>query len=101
MGRGRTTFFDAIAALPWPVGLGVGACGYLAIAHGIPLLFARADTLDTAFRGTNPFMPLAWVFLGLCMFVEQSIFSSQRFALSVEGESTRHPEGGGECGDVS
>lgn len=78
MGRGRTTFFDAIAALPWPVGLGVGACGYLAIAHGIPLLFARADTLGTAFRDTNPFMPLAWVFFGLCAFAALASFLAAR-----------------------
>ena len=78
MGRGRTTFFDAIAALPWPVGLGVGVCGYLAIAHGIPLLFARADALGTAFRDTNPFMPLAWVFLGLCAFAALASFLAAR-----------------------
>lgn len=78
MGRGRTTFFDAIAALPWPVGLGVGACGYLAIAHGIPLLFSRADTLGKAFRDTNPFMPLAWVFFGLCAFAALASFLAAR-----------------------
>ncbi|KRA53646.1 restriction endonuclease [Pseudoxanthomonas sp. Root65] len=78
MGRGRTTFFDAIAALPWPVGLGVGVCGYLAIAHGIPLLFARADALGTAFRDTHPFMPLAWVFLGLCALAALASFLAAR-----------------------
>lgn len=60
MGRGRTTFFDAIAALPWPVGLGagVGACGYLAVAHGIPLLFSRADTLGTVLVEASLFVGL-------------------------------------------
>lgn len=67
MGRGRRGFIDNLAALPWPVGLCAGGVGYLAIAHGIPLLFARNSAMGGAFRYFNPFLPLAWVFLGLCV----------------------------------
>ncbi|MCH6483607.1 restriction endonuclease [Pseudoxanthomonas sp. LH2527] len=67
MGRGGRGFIDNLAALPWPVGLCVGSVGYLAVAHGIPLLFARNSAMPGAFRDLNPFLPLAWVFLGLCM----------------------------------
>jgi restriction system protein len=69
MGRGRTHFFRELAALPWPVGLAIGALGYFAISHGIPLVFARqGGPMASAFvAGQHPFMPLAWVFLGLCV----------------------------------
>ncbi len=67
MGRGRRGFIDNLAALPWPVGLCAGGVGYLAIAHGIPLLFAHNSAMGGAFRDFNPFLPLAWVFLGLCV----------------------------------
>lgn len=67
MERGRRGFIDNLAALPWPVGLCAGGVGYLAIAHGIPLLFAHNSAMGGAFRDFNPFLPLAWVFLGLCV----------------------------------
>ena len=81
MGRGRTHFFEGLAALPWPVGLGVGAFGWLAIAHGIPLVFGRLDSpMAPSFTaGKHPFMPLAWVFLGLCvMAAAVSFFNARR-----------------------
>lgn len=67
MGRGRRGFIDNLAALPWPVGLCAGGVGHLAIAHGMPLLFAHNSAVGGAFRDFNPFLPLAWVFLGLCV----------------------------------
>ena len=79
MGRGRTHFFETLAALPWPVGLGTGALGWLAIAHGIPWVFARqGGAMATAFAAGNPFMPLAWVFLGLCVIAAGSSFFAAR-----------------------
>ena len=79
MGRGRRGFIDNLATLPWPVGLCVGLVGYLAIAHGIPLLFARSGALGGAFQTFNPFLPLAWVFLGLCVIAAaMSFFDARR-----------------------
>ncbi|MBD9480578.1 restriction endonuclease [Pseudoxanthomonas sp. PXM02] len=80
MGRGRTHFFRELAALPWPVGLGAGALGYAAIAYGIPLVFGRhSGAMASAFTaGNHPFMPLAWVFLGLCVIASASSFLAAR-----------------------
>ena len=80
MGRGRTHFFRELAALPWPFGLGAGALGYAAIAYGIPLVFGRhSGAMASAFTaGNHPFMPLAWVFLGLCAIASASSFLAAR-----------------------
>jgi restriction system protein len=80
MGRGRTHFFEALAALPWPVGLGAGAFGWLAIAHGIPWVFGRQGGAMTPVfvAGSHPLMPLAWVFLGLCVMAAASSFFAAR-----------------------
>ncbi|KAF1719942.1 restriction endonuclease [Pseudoxanthomonas wuyuanensis] len=80
MGRGRKNFFNDLAVLPWPVGLGVGALGYLFIAHGIPLWFARqGGALAQAFaNGANPFRPLAWLFFALCAIAATASFLSAR-----------------------
>lgn len=79
MGRGHRGFIDNLAALPWPVGLCVGGIGYIAIAHGIPLLFARDSAMGVAYRDSNPFLPLAWAFLGLCVIAAgMSFFDARR-----------------------
>ncbi|MBA3928023.1 MAG: restriction endonuclease [Xanthomonas sp.] len=80
MGRGRTHFFKDLSALPWPLGLAVGVCGYLAIAYGIPLVFARpGSAFAPAFKaGSHPLMPLAWVFLGLCVMAAVASFFRAR-----------------------
>ncbi|CAN4277435.1 restriction endonuclease [Pseudoxanthomonas sp. LjRoot125] len=79
MGRGRRGFIENLAALPWPVGLCTGVAGYLAIAHGIPLFFSRNSALGSAFQNTNPFLPLAWAFFGLCVIAAgMSFFDARR-----------------------
>ncbi|WP_454827902.1 restriction endonuclease [Pseudoxanthomonas wuyuanensis] len=80
MGRGRKSFFNDLAVLPWPVGLGVGALGYLAIAHGVPLWFARqGGALAQAFaNGANPFRLVAWLFFALCAIAAAASFLSAR-----------------------
>lgn len=68
MGRGRRNLIYVLADLPWPAGLLVGALGYFALAHGLPLWFARkGGLLAQALAGaSSPFLLLAWVFLGMC-----------------------------------
>lgn len=68
MGRGKRGFLDDLAGLPWPVGLVVGALGYVVLAHGLPIWFARqGGLLAQAFAGpSNPFSMLAWLFFGVC-----------------------------------
>lgn len=45
MGRRRSGLLDDVAAMPWPIGLGIGICGYLAISHVAPALLARGDSM--------------------------------------------------------
>ena len=68
MGRGKRNFIDVLAGLPWPVGLVVGALGYLTLAHGVPAWFARqGGPFAQVFAGESSPLPLlAWVFLVLC-----------------------------------
>lgn len=68
MGRGKRGFLDALAGLPWPVGLAVGALGFFVIGQGIPVWFARqGGPLSRAFAGAaQPFSLLAWVFVAMC-----------------------------------
>lgn len=68
MGRGKRNLIDVLAGLPWPVGLVVGALGYLTLAHGVPMWFARqGGPLAQAFAGaSNPFSLLGWLFFGMC-----------------------------------
>ncbi|WP_203322014.1 restriction endonuclease [Pseudoxanthomonas beigongshangi] len=68
MGRGKRNLIDVLAGLPWPVGLMVGALGYLTLAHGVPLWFARqGGPLAQAFTGaSHPFSLLGWLFFGVC-----------------------------------
>lgn len=61
MGRGRKGLLDNLASLPWPVGLAVGAFAFLFFRYLIP-----AGLSAQAFAQTNPFTPLAWIFLALC-----------------------------------
>lgn len=75
MGRGKRNLIDVLAGLPWSVGLVVGALGYLALAHGVPMWFARqGGPFAQAFAGaSNPFSPLVGCFLECA--VEVSISS--------------------------
>ena len=68
MGRGKRNLIDVLAGLPWPVGLVVGTLGYLTLAHGVPVWFARqGGPFAQVFAGeSSPLSLLAWVFLVLC-----------------------------------
>ena len=64
MGRGRRSVLDDLAVLPWPVGLAVGALGFLSIRYGLPAWFSRQDgPFAQAFAQSNPVAPLAWIVL--------------------------------------
>lgn len=67
MGRGRRGLLDELTVLPWPVGLVVGALGYLLIRHGIPAWASRQPgPLAQALGNTDAFAPLAWIVLAAC-----------------------------------
>jgi len=80
MGRGKRNLIDALAGLPWPVGLVVGALGYLTLAHGLPMGFAgQGGPLAQAFAGaSNPFSLLGWLFFGMCVIGALASFLNAR-----------------------
>ncbi len=79
MGRGRRGLFDDLALLPWPVGLAVGAFGFLAIRHGIPTWLSRQDgLLAQGLAQSNPFSILAWMFMAMCAIAAFASFVGAR-----------------------
>ena len=66
MGRRKQSGLDAIASMPWPVGIMLGIGAYWFIRHGIGAYFAaQGSTLAKGFSG-EVFAPLAWGVLILC-----------------------------------
>lgn len=68
MGRRRRGLFDELGALPWPVGLGVGVCGYLLIGHLAPAWLSRGSgPWAQAFAPLGSLFNLfAWLCFGAC-----------------------------------
>jgi len=70
MGRRRkSSGFDALIGMPWPVGILVGMAGYCALRYGIPWWFSHQDgALAAGLAGQfgQVLAPLAWVLLGFC-----------------------------------
>lgn len=70
MGRRGESGLDAIASLPWPLGVGLGIAAWFCIQYGIPWWFGRSDgALSQAMAhqfGSGALAPLAWVALALC-----------------------------------
>lgn len=70
MGRKRgNTGFDALAALPWPLGLAVGIAGFLAVRYGLAWwLSQHGGTLaqGIAQHTDSALAPLAWIVLIVC-----------------------------------
>lgn len=70
MARHRRHGLDLIAALPWPVGVGLGLLGYWVLRHGLGLYLA--GTMGPMFHGlaqglrAGTFTPIAWLWLAGC-----------------------------------
>lgn len=61
--------FEALAALPWPVGFGMGIAAYLVVRYGIGWWFShQGGMLSQGFtqQSNGMFAPLAWTLLGVC-----------------------------------
>ncbi|WP_369941925.1 restriction endonuclease [Xanthomonas medicagonis] len=82
MGRKRgKTGFDALAALPWPLGIAAGIAGFLAVRDGIPWWFSRHDgalSQAIAQQSEGAFAPLAWILLLLCWMAALASFFKAR-----------------------
>lgn len=71
MGRRRQNGIEAVAALPWPVGIVLGIVAFVAIRYGVGWHFAASGSPITQEMGrqlpaTGMYAPLAWMFLAIC-----------------------------------
>ncbi|MBB3761611.1 restriction endonuclease [Xanthomonas arboricola] len=67
--RKKQSGFDALAALPWPVGFVMGIAAYLVVRYGIAWWFShQSGMLSQGFaqQSSGMFAPLAWTLLGVC-----------------------------------
>ncbi|WP_372162048.1 restriction endonuclease [Xanthomonas axonopodis pv. cyamopsidis] len=67
--RKKQRGFEALAALPWPLGLVAGIVGYLGVRYGIGWWFSHhGGMLSQGFaqQSSGAFAPLAWMLLGIC-----------------------------------
>jgi restriction system protein len=71
MGRRRKKGIEAVAALPWPVGIVLGIVAFVAIRYGVGWYFAASGSPITQEMGqqllaSGMYAPLAWMFLVIC-----------------------------------
>uniref|UniRef100_UPI003F81F7A4 restriction endonuclease n=1 Tax=Xanthomonas sp. 0924 TaxID=2835534 RepID=UPI003F81F7A4 len=67
--RKKQSGFEALAALPWPVGFVMGIAAYLLVRYGIGWWFShQGGMLSQGFaqQSSGMFAPLAWTLLGVC-----------------------------------
>ena len=70
MGRNsRTSGFDALIRMPWPVGVTAGVVAFSACRYGILWWFSRQDGLlapGLAAQLAQVLATLSWILLGIC-----------------------------------
>lgn len=70
--RRRTPGIEAIAAMPWPVGIALGVAGFLLIRYGVPWYLSQSDsTFSMALAqglAKGPVPVFSWVVLVICWF---------------------------------
>jgi len=70
MGRKRgNTGFDALAALPWPLGLAAGIAAFLAVRHGLAWWLSQHGGMlaqGIVQHSDSTLAPLAWIVLIVC-----------------------------------
>lgn len=67
--RKKQSGFEALATLPWPVGVVAGIVAYLGVHYGIGWWFLHHGGMlsqGIAQQSTAMFGPLAWMLLGIC-----------------------------------
>lgn len=67
--RKKQRGFEALATLPWPVGVVGGIVAYLGMHYGIGWWFSHHGGMlsqGIAQQSTAMFGPLAWMLLGIC-----------------------------------
>ena len=72
MARRKESWFELIAAMPWPVGIVLGIVAYIGIRYGIGWYFdSRGNPILSGFAkaaDSGAFAPFAWMALGVCWF---------------------------------
>lgn len=80
--RRQTTGLEALAAMPWPVGIGLGIAGFLLIRYGIPWYFSQEDSGISKALGqglaNGPVQVFSWVALSICWLGAGLSFIKQR-----------------------
>ncbi len=70
MGRRRESGLDALASLPWPVGIAAGVVAWFGIQYGLAWWFGSSGGLLGKSMAqqfaSGAFAPVAWVLLALC-----------------------------------
>ncbi|TNJ34832.1 restriction endonuclease [Arenimonas terrae] len=68
--RRRTSGLEALAAMPWPVGIGLGIAGFLLVRYGAPWYFSQdSSAISKAFAqglANGPVQVFSWVVLLIC-----------------------------------
>lgn len=82
MPRRRQSGLDALAALPWPIGILLGVAAYWGIRHGVALVSRTsggpsAEGMARGFEG-NGLAPLAWLALAVCWIGAAASFLQRR-----------------------
>lgn len=92
MGRKRgNTGFDALAALPWPLGLAMGIAGFLAMRHGVAWWLSQHDGILTqgiAQHADSTLAPLAWLVLIVCWIAALFSFLAARHRRLLDTRTT-------------
>ncbi|UKE50966.1 restriction endonuclease [Xanthomonas translucens] len=82
MGRKRgNTGFDALAALPWPLGLAAGIAGFLVVRYGLAWWLSQHGGMlaqGIAQQSDSTLAPLAWIVLLVCWMAALFSFLSAR-----------------------
>lgn len=82
MGRKRgNTGFDALAALPWPLGLAAGIAGFLVVRYGFAWWLSQHGGVlaqGIAQQSDGLLAPLAWIVLLVCWIAALSSFLGAR-----------------------
>lgn len=80
--RRRTSGLEALATMPWPVGIGLGVVGFLLVRLGVPWYFSQDDSdISKAFAqglAKGPVPVFSWVVLLICWLGAGLSFLKQR-----------------------
>jgi len=82
MAKRKQSRFEAVASMPWPMGIVLGLIAYIAIRHGIGWYFGATTNPYTSGLGklaaTGIYAPLGWILLAGCWIAALASFIGRR-----------------------